>query len=284
MNLKKHAFLLFTKAPQPGKTKTRLTEERGGILTPEEAADFYQAMLLDVADIGFKALTELNGRPAPDSETVKQQYDFVISCSSESDQENLKALFEGAEPWPAPIIFITDRGRNFDEHFDDAFQQLFRQGYHSIISVGGDLPTMPVSHIVRAFDWLEYFDSFREKGGFVQAPCQACGVSLIGYTKDTPMDSQGVFYNLEGVPALDAYTAKAQERGVPVALLDTIADVDDVPDMAHTISLLKAISCSSYHQPELFVARRTLDWVYRTGIAVSTPPNSLHDPREQIDA
>jgi len=43
MSGKKHAFLLFTKAPAPGVTKTRLTEARGGILTPEEAADFYRA-------------------------------------------------------------------------------------------------------------------------------------------------------------------------------------------------------------------------------------------------
>ena len=143
---------------------------------------------------------------------------------------------------------------------------------------------MPISHIVRAFEWLAYFDSFSERGGFVQAPCQACGVSLVGYTRDTPMDSTGVFYNLNGVPALDGYTVKAQVRGVPAAQLDTVADVDNLEDLAHTISLMKAISYSSIYQPELYVPVRTMAWIEDTGIVVSTPPNTLHDPRERIDA
>jgi len=281
---KKHAFLLFTKAPVPGLTKTRLTTDRGGILTPEAAAEFYKSCMLDVAEIGFQALTELNQRAEQGTGTASGHHDFWVCCSPASEQPLLEKVFEEAGPWPGTIRFINDRGQNFDEHFDDAFQQLFDHGYHSVISIGGDLPTMPVSHIVRAFEWLAYFDSFSERGGFVQAPCQACGVSLVGYTKNTPMDSEGVFYNLDGVPALDAYTAKAKQRGVPVALLDAVADVDDLEDLAHAISLMNAISYSSTYQPELVVPKRTLAWINETGIIVSTPPNTQHDPRERIDA
>jgi hypothetical protein len=285
MSGKKHAFLLFTKAPTPGVTKTRLTEARGGILTPEEAAAFYQATLLDVVEIGFLALKELNEQASAKVDGHgADRYDFWVSCTSTSDQEKLAELFEQAGPWPGPIAFINDRGKTFDEHFDDAFQQLFRGGYHAVVSIGGDLPAMPVSHIVQAFQWLDYFDTFSEAGGFVQAPCQECGVSLVGYTAETPMDSKGVFYNLDGIPALDAYITKAAERGVPVASLTPVADVDDMGDMAHMISLLHALAYSSQCQPGLFVARRTLDWVKRMGIVISTPPNAEHDPREQIDA
>jgi len=71
------------------------------------------------------------------------------------------------------------------------------------------------------------------------------------------MDSQGVFYNLDGVPALDAYIAKAAERGVPVASLGPVADVDDMRDMAHTISLLNAIAYSSPFHPA---------WSWRSGL------------------
>jgi len=35
MNIKKHALALFTKSPQPGATKTRLTEKYGGSLTEQ---------------------------------------------------------------------------------------------------------------------------------------------------------------------------------------------------------------------------------------------------------
>lgn len=279
----KHAFLLFTKAPAAGVTKTRLTEARGGIFTPEEAADLYQAMLLDVTEIGFRALAELNGGDGANG-NEPECYDFFISCSPESDRPALEKILHESGPWPAPIGFIHDRGKTFDEHFDDAFRQLFQQGYHSVVSIGGDLPTMPVSHIVQAFQWLAYFDSFSEKGGFVQAPCQECGVSLVGYTARTPMDSTGVFYNLEGVPALDAYIRKAAERGVPVASLTPVADVDDPRDLAHTISLLNAIAYSSQFQPDLQLARRSLKWIQKMGVVISTPPNAEHDPREVLDA
>ena len=280
---KKHAFLLFTKAPIPGLTKTRLTEARGGILTETAAAEFYKASLLDVAEIGFRALTQL-AEQAQSSGKEPDRYDFVVCCSPASEQPMLEGLFKEAGIKTEAITFINDRGKTFDEHFDDAFQQLFDCGYHSVVSIGGDLPTMPISHLVRAFEWLAYFDSFSERGGFVQAPCQACGVSLVGYTRNTPMDSGGVFYNLNGIPALDAYTIKAQQRGVPIALLDTVADVDNLEDLAHTISLMQAIAYSSMYQPELFVPHRTMAWVQENGIVVSTPPNTHHDPRERIDA
>jgi glycosyltransferase A (GT-A) superfamily protein (DUF2064 family) len=282
---RKHAFLLFSKAPTPGLTKTRLTEARGGILTPEEAADFYQSMLLDVAEIGFQAIGNLNGQSrASVNGDASEHVDFVISCSPDAGQKRLERLFAQCGPWPAPIYFINDRGKTFDEHFDDAFRQLFERGYHSVVSIGGDLPTMPVNHIVLAFQWLEYFGSYSDRGGFVQAPCQECGVSLVGYTSETPMDSTGVFYNPDGIPALDAYVAKAAERGVPVASLTPVADVDDMHDLAHTVSLLRAIAYSCCYQPGLFLAKRTLAWITQHNIVVSTPPNAEHDPRERIDA
>lgn len=283
MSARKHAFLLFSKAPTAGVTKTRLTTARGGIFTPQEAADFYQSSLLDVVECGFKALKELNSSAKDDSQE-NDQYDFVLSSPSKEDQEKLESLFSESGEWPQSIHFIIDHGKTFDDHFDDAFHQLFERGYHSVVSIGGDLPTMPVSHIVQAFQWLEYFDSYSDKGGFVQAPCQECGVSLVGYTAKTPMDSTSIFYNLQGVPALDGYINKAAERGVPVASLTPVADVDDPSDLAHTISLLHGIAYSAQFQPGLFLAWRTLNWINDHGVVISTPPNTEHDPRELIDA
>ena len=44
MSEKKHALSLFTKSPQPGITKTRLTQRFGGPLTDAEAAQFYKML------------------------------------------------------------------------------------------------------------------------------------------------------------------------------------------------------------------------------------------------
>jgi glycosyltransferase A (GT-A) superfamily protein (DUF2064 family) len=285
MSGQKHAFLFFTKAPTAGLTKTRLTEARGGILTPAEAADFYQAVMLDTAEVGFKALEELNQQTGTNNgHSQTDTYDFFVCSTPAEERPRLQQIFDEAGPWPFPIHYISDHGSNFNEHFDDAFKQLWKLGYHSAVSIGGDLPLMSVSYIVRAFQWLQYFDEAYGGGGLVHCPCQACGVSLVGITEATPMDFDGVFYNPNGIPAMDAIINLSAELGIPVAALDTAADIDDTQDLAHAISLARSQAYVSQFQPEVMVPHRFLDWVARTGIVINTPPNTEHDPRELIDA
>ncbi|MFR9169692.1 MAG: hypothetical protein ACLVKI_13660, partial [Gordonibacter urolithinfaciens] len=121
------------------------------------------------------------------------------------------------------------------------------------------------------------------KPGFVQAPCQECGTSLVGFSHNTPMDHQGVYYNLDGRPALDGYMEKLEERDVPSAFLSPVADIDEKTDLAHAISCMRAIKQAAAFQTDLFVPQRVLDWVDYMGIQVITPPNDEHDPRQYID-
>ena len=278
LRAQKHAFMFFTKAPTPGVTKTRLTSAKGGFLTPEEATDLYTAVMLDVAEIGHRALEQLNAA----AHDTGDKYDFVVCSTPASETDRLRHIFEASFSWP--IQYITDHGKNFNEHFDDGFKQLWKLGYHSAVSIGGDLPSMPVSHIVRAFQWLAYFDSAYQTGGLVFCPCQACGVSLVGLTETTPMDFDGVFYNPDGTPALDAITALSEARGIPAAALDPVSDVDNAEDLAHALSLARSHAYVSRFQPEVMAPKRFLAWADATGIVVNTPPNVDHDPREAIDA
>ena len=278
MSAQKHAFMFFTKAPTPGLTKTRLTSAKGGVLTEEEATELYTAVMLDVAEIGHAALDQLNAAAGKKGDT----YDFVVCSTPASDMERIRLIFEESFSWP--IRYITDQGKTFNEHFDDGFKQLWKLGYHSAVSIGGDLPSMPVSHIVRAFQWLSYFDSAYETGGLVFCPCQACGVSLVGLTEKTPMDFDGVFYNPDGTPALDAITALSEARGIPAAGLDPVSDIDNAEDLAHALSLARSHAYVGRFQPEVMAPKRFLAWAEKTGITVNTPPNFDHDPREEIDA
>jgi glycosyltransferase A (GT-A) superfamily protein (DUF2064 family) len=195
----------------------------------------------------------------------------------------MRETFEQAGTWPREFTYLTDKGNNFDEHFDDAFQQIFALGFDSVLSVGGDIPMLPKSHITTAFRWLQYFLESSEIGGLVQAPCQECGVSMIGWTRDTPIDHQGVYYNMTGRPALDAYVEKAAEKNVPFASLPPVADVDDVQDLAHAISLARAAAYGNRFQPDFYVPQRFLSYVNWCGIKVGTPPNEDRDSREGID-
>lgn len=286
MTTKKHALLIFSKPPIPGMVKTRLTRERGGILSEQQAAEFFRRSLYDVSELCMHALIELqrenDARLAADPDADAVTYDFFVSTTPADNVEAMRETYDAIGPWPMEVHYLTDAGATFDDHFDDAFSQLFALGYESVVSVGGDIPTLPKSHITQAFQWLDYFQSLGTPG-FVQAPCQECGTSLVGFSHNTPMDHQGVYYNLDGRPALDGYMEKLEERDVPSAFLSPVADIDEKTDLAHAISCMRAIKQAAVFQTDLFVPQRVLDWVDYMGIQVITPPNDEHDPRQYID-
>jgi glycosyltransferase A (GT-A) superfamily protein (DUF2064 family) len=352
----KHALLMFSKPPIPGLVKTRLTREKGGIFSEQDAAELFHRSLFDVMELCIRAVEQLEAedaaaassadaaaatsdaaaaaalssaaatRAAPpaaaggeraatteaataaitadsdaaavataetatagpeavaEPKAARHEYGFFISTTPEDNVARMRETFEAAGEWPREFIYLTDKGANFDEHFDDAFRQVFTAGYDSVLSVGGDIPMLPITHITTAFRWLQHFLETSENGGLVQAPCQECGVSLIGWTRDTPIDHQGVYYNMGGRPALDAYVAKAGEKDVPFASLSPVADIDDVQDLAHAISLARAAAYGAQFQSDLYVPRRFLAYVDWRGLTVGTPPNEDRDSREGIDA
>lgn len=283
---RKQALLVFSKPPVPGMVKTRLTTKHGGFLTDEQAAEFFRRCLYDVSEASMHALIEMqrenDALVASDPTADKITYDFFVSTTPADNVQLMKDTFDAIGPWPMEIHYITDKGATFDDHFDDAFAQIFAMGYEHIVSVGGDIPTMPKSHITQAFQWLDYFHA-QGTPGFVQAPCQECGTSLVGFSYDTPINHQGVYYNLSGKPALDAYVEKIEENNIPSAYFSPVADIDEKTDLAHAISCMNAIAQAAKYQPELFVPKRVMDWVNIMGIRVSTPPNDEHDPRQYID-
>ncbi len=283
---KRQALLIFSKPPIPGMVKTRLTQAHGGFLTDEQAAQFFKLSLYDVAEASMQALMELqaenNALVAADPTADRITYDFFVSTTPAQNLDLMRQTFDAIGPWPMEIHYITDEGATFDDHFDDAFRQIFAMGYEHIVSVGGDIPTMPKSHVTQAFQWLDYYRSLGTPG-FVCAPCQECGTSLVGFSCDTPINHQGVYYNTNGVAALDAYMAKTAAMGIPVSYFAPIADIDEKVDLAHAISCMNAIAQAARYQHELFVPHRVLNWVNFMGITVSTPPNEEHDPRQYID-
>lgn len=284
----KNAVLLFCKPPVSGLVKTRLTEGRGGSLTESEAADFFRCSVLDVAEVAMLALDDLveinKEQRGLDPSIPLKIYDFFISTISPTAIDILERVFKEDGPWPYPINYIVDEGASFDEHFDDAFDQIFARGYDTVVSIGGDMPLLPRTHVADAFLWLEALAASHEAGyAFVQAPCQQSGVSLVGKTKETPLTAGGVYYNRTGLPALDAYTQKLREMDIPNAFLAPVSDVDNDNDLAHAISCLNAIAEASMFQEEIFLARRVLEWIDKMGLQATAPPNDEHDPRQYID-
>jgi uncharacterized protein len=284
---KKYAILIFSKPPIPGLVKTRLTKERGGPFTQEQAAQFFKRSLWDVTELAMWCMDDLDAYNKQEREynpgAPERTYDLFISTTPAENIELMKETIAEVPGWPREINYMTDKGATFDDHFDYAFKYIFDLGYEAIVSIGADIPTLPRGHVSEAFRWLDYFSEVLGTPGFVQAPCQECGTSLVGFNYDTPINHQEIYYNMTGRPALDGYVQKLQDGNIPNAYLPPVADVDEIDDLAHCLSCARALRTASEFQTGIYVPKRVLEWADYLGIRPVSPPNENHDPRQYLD-
>lgn len=281
VRIRKNALLLFSKPPIAGLVKTRLTVLKDGIFEPEVASGLYHCMLFDVAEICCDALAQLEERQAA-SEGIVDEYELIISTTPQKNVEVMQRIFDESGQWPRNISIICDEGASFDEHYNHAFEQVFAMGFDTILSMGADMPALPRAVVVEGFEKLHALCDV-PGGGIVISPDQEMGVSIIGWTRETAMSHDGVFYNKDGKTVLPAYIDKAAELGLPALYLPAVVDVDTMGDLFHNITLVQAIEyCAKFD--DLSVPWRTAQALRDMGYSdVRVPPNDLHDPREEID-
>lgn len=276
MDRTKNTLLLFSKLPETGRVKTRLTTLKDGVFPPETARDLYQAMLLDVVQISLGAFDELERRYPDDS------FELVVSTAPARNLEAMAALFASEGLDDARIRFAFDEGASFDEHYNDAFRKCFDEGTDLILSMGADMPALTCADVVRGFEALHGLLE-RDDGGIVLAPDQEMGVSIIGWTRGTAFDHDGVFYNRSGLTVLPAYIEKAKAQGLAAIYLPPVPDVDTIPDLMHAITLVEALCYCALFDGSTPPARTARILAELGCDQVRIPPNDLMDPREAID-
>lgn len=287
MRERKNVLLLFSKVPEPGLVKTRLTVLKDGVFQPEVASALYHCMLFDVVEICCDAMKQLEERPCAvdpaTGEEVRDTYELVISTTPAGNVPVMRKLFDDAGTWPRELVMIADEGASFDEHYSHAFEQVWARGADTVLSMGADMPALTVNDVIAGFDALRKLDGV-EGGGIVLAPDQEMGVSAIGWTRATDFDHSGVFYNQEGLTVLPAYVRKAQRLGLPAIYLPPIPDVDTMADLMHNITLVEALNyCAQFDNNT--PPWRTADALKQMGWdEVRVAPNELRDPRDHIDA
>ncbi len=286
MRIRKNVLLLFSKVPEAGLVKTRLTVLKDGVFQPDVASGLYHCMLFDVTEICCAAMTKLEARPhATDpvtGEEIVDTYEMRISTAPAENLEKMRELFAVSGTWPREIVFVDDEGKSFDEHYNDAFQKAWDDGADTILSMGGDMPALTVDDVVRGFEALQKLNE-TEKGGIVLSPDQEMGVSIVGWPRKTAFDHSGVFYNQEGLTVLPAYIAKARRMDLSAIYLPPVPDVDTMADLMHNITLVEALNyCAPFdgNTPPWRTAHalKEMGWD-----EVRVMPNDLRDPRESID-
>ena len=283
MRERKNVVLLFSKLPEVGLVKTRLSILKDGLFPPEAAAELYECMLLDVVEIIGVALVDLQTEAAASAaaDEVRDVYELVISTTPAKNAQPMRDLFAQGE-WPVVPTVIVDEGASFDEHYNHSFAQCWEMGADCILSMGADMPALTKADIRFGFEQLHRLCDM-PGGGIVLAPDQEMGVSVVGWTRETDFSHDGVFYNKDGLTVLPAYIKKARAAGLPALWLPPIPDVDTMQDFVHNVTLVHALNyCADYDDicPPHRTAEKFIDLGFHDIIVA---PNNLFDPREHID-
>lgn len=273
----RNALVVFTKVPRTGATKTRLTIDRGGILTPEEARALYEACLLDVLDACV----------ASDSG------DLVICHDQDGDRAYLEHLLGGMSDPGAVTEITADQGGTFDQCMQYAADYIFKDGGEdrladTMMIIGGDLPGLQPAVVRKAARKLQQLAAsaagraaiagpdYLAAGvgaAIVESACQEGGFSIIGYTYNTPFKFDGVFYNMNGVTALDALANKAIEQGIPLGVVEMVPDVDIPADLGSLLPVLHILQHAARYDTAIKLPKRTIKILSELGLqSTSTVP------------
>ncbi len=192
------AVVVFARAPQPGRVKTRLVPRLG----EWGAARLYRRLLrrtLDVAQAARCGPVELYGAP-------RARQAFFLQCARE---------------WG--VALRDQRGHDLGERMLHAFEQGLR-AHRAVILIGTDCAALEVRDLRRAARALA--------GGCdaVVAPAEDGGYPLIGLRRLSPRLFEDIAW---GGPDVYARTAERLERlGWRWRRLRTLWDVDRPGDLA----------------------------------------------------
>ena len=124
----KKALIIFTRVPEPGKTKTRL-EKR---FTKEECARIHEAMLRDLWPL-----------------CRTEEWDTFVYYTPEKKREKIEKLLPGAGE------YLPQEEIAFGERMKNSIGNVLQSGYEACLLVGTDIPVLSQKIISMAFKQLE---------------------------------------------------------------------------------------------------------------------------------
>lgn len=189
--------IVFLRAPDPGRVKTRL----GRVLGDRVAADLYRCFVADLL-----ATLDSTGYP-------------VRLCYSPADAASRITDWLGSA-YP----MMPQKGSDLGDRMANAFRHVFAGGIQRALLVGTDVPDLPAKRISSGFAALGRFPA-------VLGPVQDGGYCLIGFRADT--FRAGVFSGLPwGTDAVLQRTLEAfRRRDQKPRLLKSWQDIDTVEDL-----------------------------------------------------
>ena len=232
-------LILMSRAPVPGKTKSRLSPP----LSPEQARDFHVACLLDLIEAArvWRATRQEAGLET-------RLHLFITPAGSEG------AFLEAGVTWPAEMSVHVQEGANLGERMERALELALAEPPRPAwaLLVGTDLPLLGVTHFEEALNVLRRAD-------IVFGPTIDGGYYLVGAKAPPAGLLQGPRWGTRTVlkDTLHAIRATGHQTG----LISPLLDADTVDDLRairnHALTARTAHSRSLRFIEEWFQARTT---------------------------
>jgi glycosyltransferase A (GT-A) superfamily protein (DUF2064 family) len=207
------ALLLFTKIPEPGYVKTRLTEGENA-LSPEDASRLYSAILLDVFDVMADVA---------DSTGAKL---YVAYTPPEREAEIRQILSDRN----LPVSFFAQEGRTTSERIVHALEAAFADGEDGAVLVFGDQPALTKQVLLRALQALQ--PSLKEETApLVLGPTCDGGTYLIGLTSRLRSWLSDAIDCTNSSKAVSKLVLRGLSDQIPCTILEDLIDLDDLLDL-----------------------------------------------------
>jgi len=195
------ALIVFVKAPEIGRVKTRLQPH----LAPEKIVDLYKSFIIEI----ISRCTRLKG------------IDKFLGCTPTKNDDFLRGLAEKYK-----LGSFNQRGKDLGEKIVNAFRDYLKKGYTEVVIIGSDSPTIPVDYIKKAFFELK-------KNDFVLGPCCDGGLYLVGAKKKIIQIIPSIFHNIpwDTSGVLNKALEKLNSLDVRFSMLPFWYDIDTIEDL-----------------------------------------------------
>jgi len=191
-------LIVFTRYPEPGKTKTRLIPVLGKV----GAANLHRLMAQKAI---ARALSLQNSR--------RLSVEIHHTGGSQPQMQD----WLGTE-----MIYQNQRDGDLGARMTAAFQKSFDSGVDKVAIIGTDCPDLKAEIMAQAFDELSHHD-------LVLGPAKDGGYYLIGLRRSIPELFSGIKWGTSEVFA--STRAIAQKLDLNIAYLPTLADIDLPEDL-----------------------------------------------------
>lgn len=192
-------LILFTRYPEPGKTKTRLIPALGA-----EGAATLQRQMTE------QKLAEVN--------QLLTFYPLSVEVHFAGGNEQLMQEWLGSS-----LVYRRQSEGDIGDRMASAFQASFAAGMNAVVVIGTDCPDLNALLIAEAFQLLRQHD-------LVLGPALDGGYYLIGLRRLIPELFTGIPWSTAEV--VQQTITIAQRLGLPVAKLPLLSDIDRPEDLS----------------------------------------------------